>query len=99
MCAVLPAYMVLTSQISAKMQLASRFLGMSYDLVHGALFLHNHGIAHMDIKPDNLVYNADYVLMYIDFDLALSVTDDQEKIESGFRGTDYWMAPGLSFWF
>ncbi|KIK53085.1 hypothetical protein GYMLUDRAFT_250668 [Collybiopsis luxurians FD-317 M1] len=84
MCAVLPTYSVLENLLSDKTQYASRFLSMSYDLVNGALYLHSLGIAHMDIKPENLVYNSDFVLKYIDFNLILPVKDDIEKIDSGF---------------
>ncbi|KIK57374.1 hypothetical protein GYMLUDRAFT_263133 [Collybiopsis luxurians FD-317 M1] len=94
-CALLPAYTVLTNLLTNKTRSAAQFYFMSHDLVRGVQYLHANGIAHMDIKPDNLVFNSSFKLLIIDFDLALSFKDEQEQINSGWRGSDFWMAPEL----
>src|SRR5690606_19425865 len=44
-------------------------------LINGIEYLHMNGIAHLDIKPDNLLLADDYQLKIIDFDLAYKKED------------------------
>ncbi|KAF9066163.1 kinase-like domain-containing protein [Rhodocollybia butyracea] len=68
---------------------------MSHDLANGLQFLHDSGIAHMDIKPRNLVYDPKtLVLQIIDFN-AIVWVKNSDKVIRGRRGTTDWMAPGL----
>ncbi len=48
------------------------------DLIHGLACLHEHRIAHRDIKPDNLVVDQNFCLKIIDFDIAMRVEDEDE---------------------
>jgi serine/threonine protein kinase len=63
-------------------------------LVKGVAYLHASGVAHLDLKPDNLVYDATGQLKIIDFDLAVRVKDEEQEIE-GYRGTPGWTAPEI----
>ena len=70
----------------------------SFDLVSGLMFLHRRHIAHMDIKPSNLVCTRDSVLKIIDFNLAeYEVNLNTTKLKC--RGTAGWMAPGWYYLF
>lgn len=60
-------------------------------------FLHQYGIAHLDLKPGNvLVRHTDGSLVphisIIDFGMSLRV-DDEETLVTGFCGTPSWTAP------
>ncbi|CAA7269083.1 unnamed protein product [Cyclocybe aegerita] len=62
-------------------------------LVAGVGYLHKHGVAHLDLKPDNLLYDArTRELKIIDFDIAVLVEDEEQEVE-GYRGTKGWTAP------
>ncbi|CAA7269085.1 unnamed protein product [Cyclocybe aegerita] len=62
-------------------------------LVAGVGYLHKHGVAHLDLKPDNLLYDArTRELKIIDFDIAVLVENEEQEVE-GYRGTRGWTAP------
>ena len=65
-----------------------------YDLIQGLGYLHEHGIAHLDIKPRNLVYTMNGPLQIIDFDAAVRVESEDTEIE-GICGTQGWRAPEI----
>ncbi|KAF8270400.1 kinase-like domain-containing protein [Lactarius quietus] len=44
---------------------------LGWGLIKGLAYLHEHKIAHRDIKPDNLVCGDDFHLQIIDFDGAI----------------------------
>jgi len=60
-------------------------------LIHGLEFLHSKGIAHMDIKPDNLLLDENFELKITDFDLSYYEGDE----ETTGAGTQYYRAPEL----
>lgn len=85
----------LSHPLHPKNPMINKFWGMSHDLASGLQFLHDLGIAHLDIKPSNLVYHPrTFVLQIIDFNSAVWVKNEDETI-SGHQGTLFWMAPGL----
>jgi len=61
-------------------------------LVKGLAYLHEHLIAHRDIKPDNLLVDENFCLKIIDFDIAIRVEDEDEEVDDQC-GTEHWMAP------
>src|SRR5258708_37611204 len=61
-------------------------------LINGLTYLHEHYIAHRDIKPDNLVVDQNFCLKIIDFDISIRVEDEDEEVDDQC-GTENWMAP------
>jgi serine/threonine protein kinase len=52
------------------------------------------GVAHLDIKPQNIVVRSDGRLFIIDFDLSLRVDGPDHLIDT-WCGTPGWMAPEI----
>ncbi|KAL5480152.1 hypothetical protein ACEPAI_1422 [Sanghuangporus weigelae] len=68
---------------------------MSRQLVEGVAFLHRQKIAHLDIKPENLVYcSKSKHLHIIDFDLAVRCKNVEEMVKFSC-GTPGWSAPEI----
>jgi len=66
---------------------------LSRQFVEGVAYLHQHGVAHMDIKPDNILCDYDHRNIWIiDFDNALRCSDVNEQVTTA-RGTPRWAAP------
>lgn len=72
----------------------SRFLPLGEDLIQAVAFLHRHNVAHLDIKPDNLVYTDSFCLELIDFELAIRV-DGVDYLTDEVVGTPEFMAPEM----
>jgi len=60
-----------------------------HHLIEGLEYIHSQGISHLDLKLENLVLGADYMLKIIDFDQAQPIID--EIMTSG--GTPNYRAP------
>ena len=59
-------------------------------------FCHARGIAHMDVKPENIVIRQDGVPVLIDWEYALVVSDEFAMVSvSPKRGTLQYMAPEM----
>jgi hypothetical protein len=67
---------------------------LGWGLVKGLGYLHEHKLAHRDIKPDNLVCDDNLCLRIIDFDLAIQVEDEDTEIAE-YCGTEEWTAPEM----
>ncbi|KAI0291050.1 kinase-like domain-containing protein [Multifurca ochricompacta] len=71
-------------------------------LLEGVAFLHEHKIAHLDLKPGNMVVDSEHDrhsprLSIIDFGLSVFVEDEETMIE-GYCGTRTWTAPEVGKW-
>jgi serine/threonine protein kinase len=91
---VLPERQPVVDQLFKGSPLHGRFVQLSRDLAKGVTFLHDNNIAHLDIKPANLVYTLDFQLQIIDFDTSIWVKNEDEKI-SGRVGSEGYMAPEM----
>jgi serine/threonine protein kinase len=61
--------------------------------LEGVAFLHAHKVAHLDLKPGNVVIEQhSRRLIIIDFDLSVFV-EDEHTTAKGFCGTPPWVAP------
>ncbi|KAI0257396.1 kinase-like domain-containing protein [Lactifluus subvellereus] len=65
----------------------------SRQLIAGVAFLHRHNIAHLDIKPQNIVALQNQ-LFIIDFDISVRV-DGPDVLIDRWCGTPKWMAPEI----
>lgn len=50
-----------------------RWIKYSKDIAHGLLFLHSHGIVHLDLKPANILVSAEDVCKIVDFGCSLKL--------------------------
>lgn len=60
-------------------------------LIEGVEYLHSHGIAHLDLKLENLMLSADFTLKIIDFDQA----QDSSELDLKCGGTEGYRAPEI----
>lgn len=75
-------------------RLRGHFIQLSHDLLQALAFLHENNIAHLDIKPRNLLFTNDVRLQITDFDVAVQVKSSDDKIDD-YRGSKGWMAPEI----
>jgi len=73
--------------------LQSKVVDLGYQLIVGVGFLHHHGIAHLDIKPENIVVLQNQ-LFIINFDILVCVNGPDALINHWCR-TPGWMAPEI----
>lgn len=57
------------------------FIRFADELIKGLAFLHRLRVAHLDIKPDNLVYTDALQLQITDFNVAVQVKDEDDVID------------------
>ncbi|THH06518.1 hypothetical protein EW145_g4040 [Phellinidium pouzarii] len=96
-CIVLPKLMCVGTELSLGSDggaLRGRYIDLSRDLARGMTFLHDRNIAHLDVKPDNLVYTSEYRLQIIDFDTSVFVESEDEEMK-GYIGSEGYMAPEI----
>ncbi|KAG9052804.1 hypothetical protein FS842_009219, partial [Serendipita sp. 407] len=68
--------------------------------LEGVEYMHKHGVAHLDLKPENVVLKLKSqpnlpTLFILDFDCAVWV-NGVETMRKGLRGTHSWTAPEVS---
>ena len=80
--------LVMTAQISFDDLLARTFF---HQLIEGIEYLHAHGVAHLDLKPHNLLIGNNFQLKIADFDLSLIEGDSTIK----GKGSKFYRAPEL----
>ncbi len=74
--------------------LKGHFLQLSEGLVKGLSVLHQNNVAHLDIKPSNLVCTGDRTLQITDFDNAIRLEGAEDEIDD-YCGTKRWIAPEI----
>jgi len=57
--------------------------------------MHKHHVAHLDLKPDNIVITATGRLLIIDYGISVQVSGQESWIKGGYRGTEGWAAPEI----
>merc|ERR1719233_222021 len=62
-------------------------------IFRGVAHMHQKGIAHCDLKPDNLLFHADGVLKIIDFGMAKRIP--RSRFLKRMCGTPYYTAPEI----
>ena len=70
---------------------------LAYQFLEGVRFMHQHNVAHLDLKPNNIIVMAttnSAWLCIIDFGVSVWVPEQESFIE-GYRGMAGWMAPEL----
>jgi serine/threonine protein kinase len=91
---ILPKLHSIGNQVLMDSCSVSRRVQLGWDLIKGLAYLHEHKVAHGDIKPDNLVCDNTFRLQIIDFDVAMEVQDENTEIDK-YRGTKGWTAPEM----
>ena len=75
-------------------------VSLCLQFIEGVAFLHQHNVAHCDLKPGNVVVDTisdsemSPRLFIIDLDIAVSV-ESEETMTEGWCGTPPWIAPEL----
>ena len=76
-------------------------VSLCVQFIEGVALLHQHKVAHCDLKPENVVVGTESEMLLsgarlyiIDFDLAQSV-ESEETMTEGWCGTPPWIAPEL----
>lgn len=67
-------------------------------LIEGVQYLHDHRVAHRDIKLENLVLDRNYDLKIIDFGLSQVIGEEEKEAPRCTKrvGTPAWMPPEVS---
>ncbi|KAG7087624.1 hypothetical protein E1B28_013572 [Marasmius oreades] len=90
---ILPMHHCLDNIDIANTPLMGRSIQLRRQLVDGVAFLHRLHIAHLDIKPSNIVYDFKAQRLFIiDFDVAVWCNDTEAKVKICW-GTEGWTAP------
>lgn len=58
-------------------------------------YVHDRGVAHLDVKPGNLVCTNDFRLQIIDFNTAVGVASEDHMVEGVYDGIEGWMVPEI----
>jgi len=63
-----------------------------HQLVEGLEYLHSNDVAHLDVKPENVLFKKDFSLMLADFDLSYKIEEDKGITT---KGTKNFRAPEI----
>jgi serine/threonine protein kinase len=70
-------------------------ISLTRQFLEAVSFMHRYSVAHLDLKPDNILVNIDgppQRLWITDFSVSVFVGNEDEMIE-GYTGTPGWTAP------
>lgn len=73
----------------------SRQYNIISEILDGVIYLHDQGVLHRDLKPQNILYNSDSDIVINDFGLGRQIDSDSTRLTrlgAGF-GTYRYMAP------
>ena len=71
-----------------------RALALAYQAARGLAFAHQHGVVHRDVKPHNVLIDAEGTAKVTDFGIARSVEHEDGITETGtVLGTSDYLAP------
>ena len=83
------------ASLMTKVEIPQRLPSIIEQTCNGVGFLHEHLIAHLDLKPSNIMVNpSNWKISIIDFGCAVQLTREDESIET-YRGTEGYMAPEI----
>ncbi|KAI9003682.1 kinase-like domain-containing protein [Gaertneriomyces semiglobifer] len=66
-----------------------------YQICRGLKFIHSANVLHRDLKPGNLLVNADCELKICDFGLARGLSDTQQGFMTEYVATRWYRAPEI----
>ena len=69
---------------------------ITYNLIEAFNFLHENNVTHRDIKPENIMFDYNYQIKLIDFDLARKIENSNDTMTKGV-GTLYYKCPEILF--
>ncbi|KAJ3040322.1 hypothetical protein HK097_002590 [Rhizophlyctis rosea] len=78
----------------ARQYFRQMILGIEYYVDSHSSKVHEHDIAHRDIKPDNMLVSADNVLKLVDFGVSEMFTKDSDKLKKS-AGSPAFFAPEM----
>jgi len=59
---------------------------LARQFLEGVSFMHKHHVAHLDLKPDNIVITATGRLLIIDYGISVQVSGQESWIKGGIEG-------------
>lgn len=63
-------------------------------MIAGLAYLLDGGVAHLDVKPENLVYTNEFELQIIDINTTVRMASGGQMVERVY-GTENWTAPEI----
>jgi serine/threonine protein kinase len=67
---------------------------LARQFLEGVSFIQKHHVAHLDLKPDNLVITEAGRLLILDYGISVQGSGPESWIK-GYRGTEGWVAPEI----
>ncbi len=81
-------------KILKRLTLSETFLCFAaYQALQGLAYLHRQKIAHMDVKPQNLVITDFLDIKIIDFSVSVDYSKNKKDIKLIYSGTSFFMSP------